>query len=144
MKKQIITLASLIGLLCLVGCSTTGNSPFNSQQAAAAIKIAAEDGTVGALLYNPSYRPGFVAATNILSTVQATNLTDISGLLQNLKVGGNSAPYIALALDNATTILNGYGVDLQSLPLTNQLATVQLWQGALLAGVSQGLAISPP
>lgn len=140
MTKYILSSLAAIAMLALAsGCSTTSGSPFSSQQAAGAIKIAAEDGTVVTLLYNPMYKPGFVAATNLLSTVQATNLTDVVGLLKNLEVGGKSAPYVALAVDNAMTLLGQFNVNLQALPVSNQLAVVQLWQGAVLAGMSQGL-----
>lgn len=139
--KQILSILCAAVVLC--GCATTtGNSSFNVQQAAALVQVAAMDGTVATLAANPQYRPGFVAATNLLSTVSVTNAMDIISLVKNLQVGGKSATYVQLGVANALTLLNAAGVNVGALPLTNQLAAVSVLQQAVNSGISQGLQMS--
>lgn len=146
MKNFIISSIAGFGLLLVSGCSTvTGGTSFNAAQQEALITAAASTGTALTLMAKPEYRPAFQAASVTLGLLSQTNqlsVVDVQTALQALNVNGSSTPVVALSIQNALTLINAFGVGVQTLPANQQTAAVQAAAVALQTGINQGLAVT--
>lgn len=131
----------LVGIAAVImtGC----NGTLYPQNVSGNIAGLAAIGSQGALLYNPQYRAGFIMATNVLSqfcnTNQSFTVADLQGALGAIKVNGKAAPYVAGGLNLALDAFNTFAGNVASMPITNQLASLQLGVCAINTGVEQTL-----
>lgn len=145
MNKIIISLFA-VGCLALTGCSTT-NGTFNTAQQDALITAAASTGTAITLTAKPSYKPAFQAASATLGLLSQTNqltVADIQNALKAVNVQGTTTPIVALAIGDALTLMDAFGVNVQSLPQNQQLGAVQGVAAATKTGIDQGLLLFAP
>ena len=131
----------------MAGCSTTGGTSFNTTQQDALITAAASTGTAITLTAKPEYKPAFQAASATLGLLSKTNqltVADIQAALKSVNVQGTSTPVVALAIGDALTLMDAFGIGVQSLPQNQQLSAVQGVAAAAKTGIDQGLILFAP
>jgi hypothetical protein len=116
---------------------------FNPAQQEALITAVASTGASIALVTRPEYRPAFAAASSALGILStSTNLVSVGNIqaaLQELKIKGSDQPIVAVSIQNALTLMTAFGVDLQALPASQQLAGLQRVAAALKTGIDDAL-----
>jgi hypothetical protein len=135
-----------IAAILLTGCQNLSTTTTPAQ-----IKSAAALGSSVALIANPQYRMGMQAGSEVLSQFCATNapftVADIQAALAQIQIGGSSAKYVPLYLNDTIELINIFGGNLPSLNSTNQLDVLAQMKTAVCAaneGIQETLLYSAP
>ena len=140
--KKIITLLSLLAVLGVTGCASTGSTPSPGTQLAltqAAVTGAAAAGTAYELSQDPTTLPYFQAGEQTLTSLATgTNALSLDALKAALNTAGQSNVVITVAIDNALNLANIYINSTGS-----NAVPVQAVAGWLATGIQQGIALKP-
>jgi len=124
------------------GCSTTGSNPALLALAQAGVTEGASLGTADLIKSNPSYRPDFVLADNVLTTLSTgTNIITSASIQAVLTQAGETNATVSSIITSGLAMADQY---LAQVSVSNPNSVYLEAVGWLATGINEGLSSSLP
>lgn len=136
-----ISALSLIGLLALPACTTTGQ--LDVERVARVSREAATIGTTEVITHHQDWRPQFQLAADELKTLETAptiGVDDLLAIAQRLPVKELKSDTARLSFQGATLLISA--IDVPELP-ADRVAELQPIARAIREGIEAGLAAVP-